>query len=98
MAELVDTAADSVERLVNGGGDENRKKLVSRLGSMHRTLQQRLIGEIVIPLVRNMAARVEAHNYDARNEYACKVCKVMLDSLKADYPFIANGECGLPLI
>lgn len=97
MAELVENAADAVESVVNGGGAENRRTLVSRLGSMHRTLQQRFIGDIVIPLVRNMAERTE-NEYDARNEYACRVCKAMMKGLKAEFPYIANGDCQLPLI
>lgn len=98
MEELRDTAADAVERLVNGGGDTYCKDLVYRLGSMHRTLQQKLVGQIIIPLVRNMAQRLGTQNYDARNEFACKVCKAMLKGLESAHPYIASGECNLPLI
>ena len=98
MEELTETASDSVERLVNGGGDEYRKTFVGRLCSMHRTLQQRFIGEVVIPIIRNMANKIVTGDTDPRNEYACKVCKAMLKGLAEEFPYIANGESNLPLI
>ena len=98
MEELTYTASDSVERLINAGGDKYRKEFVDRLCSMHRTLQQKFIGEVVIPIVRMMANRVPGHEYDARNELACKVCAAMVDGLVEKFPYIANGECNLPLI
>ena len=98
MSKVVDIASSYTERIVNGGGKEFRKELVDRLGSMHRTLQQKFIGEIVIPLVRNMAARLTNNNYDDRNKLACEVCAAMLNGLAEKFPYIANGECGLPLI
>lgn len=98
MSKLVDTAAESLETLVNGGGEEFRNELVDRIGSMHRTLQQKFIGEIVVPIVRKMAERMKDHNYDARNQYACEVCGAMLAGLAEKFPFIADGSCNLPLI
>ena len=98
MNEITKTACDSVERLTNGGGDEYRKTFVGRLCSMHRTLQQKFIGEVVIPIVRNMANKLSNGDVDPRNEYACKVCKAMLNGIAKEFPYIANGECNLPLI
>lgn len=98
MDEISATACDSVERLVNGGGDEYRKTFVGRLCSMHRTLQQKFIGEVVIPIVRNMANKLVTGDTDPRNEYACKVCAAMLKGLETEFPDIANGERHLPLI
>ena len=98
MDEITKTACDSVERLVNGGGDEYRKMFVIHLGTMHRTLQQKFIGQVVIPLVRDMAARVDNGHFDARNEYACKVCKAMMKGLAEEFPYIASGQCSLALI
>ena len=98
MSNVVDIAAGYTERIVNGGGKEFRNELVDRLGSMHRTLQQKFIGEIVIPLVRNMAGRLKDHNYDDRNKYACEACEAMLNGLAEKFPSIAYGECTLPLI
>ena len=97
-AELVDTAARSLERLVNGGGEDNRNILINRLCSMHRTLQQKLIGEIVIPIVRTMAGRMQEQSYDERNRCACEACAAMLDGLAAKFPYIAKGDCNLSLI
>ena len=90
-------AAEAVERLVNAGGEKHRTALVIDLCRMHRTLQQRLIGDLVIPIVRSFAGRNE-NEYDARNEYACRVCKAMMKGLEAEFPYIANGECHLPLV
>ena len=98
MSKVVDIAASYTERIVNGGGEEARKELVDRLGSMHRTLQQKFIGEIVIPLVRNMASRLASKNYDDRNKLACEACAAMLNGLAEKFPYIANGESSLPLI
>lgn len=98
MGETVEAAAKSIETLVNGGGEEFRKLLIDRLGYMHRTLQQKLIGDIVIPLVRNMAKRVEDGNYDARNKYACEACAAMLNGLAEEFPYVADGSSSLPLI
>ena len=90
-------AAEAVERLVNAGGEKHRMDLVVDLCSMHRTLQQRLIGDLVIPIVRVFGERNE-NEYDARNEYACRVCKAMMKGLEAEFPSIASGECRLPLV
>ena len=98
MSKVVDIAASYTERIVNGGGEEFRNELVDRLGSMHRTLQQKFIGEIVIPLVRKMANRLPGHEYDNRNKLACEVCAAMLKGLTEDFPYIANGSSALPLI
>jgi hypothetical protein len=98
MYNVVEIAASYTERIVNGGGEEFRNELVDRLGSMHRTLQQKLIGEIVIPLIRNMAGRVKDHNYDDRNKLACEACAAMLNGLAEKFPYIANGSSSLPLI
>ena len=98
MSKVVDMTVRYTERIVNGGGEEFRNELVDRLGSMHRTLQQKFIGEIVIPLVRNMAARWTISVYDARNMLACEACAAMLKGLAEKFPYIANGESSLPLI
>lgn len=95
---LVSAAAGSIERLVNGGGKEYRVELVNKLGSMHRTLQQSVIGDIVIPLVRDMASRLKNGNFDGRNEYAVKACDAMLEGLAEKFPYVASGECRLPLV
>lgn len=98
MGELVTTTVNSIEDIVNCGGEKSRKELVERIGFMHRTLQQRFIGEIVIPLVRNMADRLTTDHYDDRNKLACEACAAMLNGLAEKFPHIANGECTLPLI
>lgn len=98
MSRAVDIAAFNTERLVNGGGEEFRNELVDRLGSMHRTLQQKFIGEIVIPLVRKMANRLPGHEYDDHNKLACEACAAMLNGLAEKFPYVASGESCLPLI
>lgn len=90
-------AAAAVERLVNAGGEKHRNALVIDLCSMHRTLQQRLIGDLVVPIVRMFAERNE-NEYDARNAIACRVCKAMMKGLEAEFPYVASGECRLPLV
>lgn len=99
MRETTATAATSFEQLVNCGDQEYREMFVDRLCSMHRTLQQVMVGEVVIPIIREMANRFTSNrDMDGCNEYACKVCAAMLNGLEAEFPHMANGERHLPLV
>ena len=85
-SENAETAATAIERTINSfGSDENTKYIVEHLLTMHRTLNQKFTGEIILPFIRAMAQKYDAHRFDLRNEAACKVCRVMWDAIKAAY-------------
>ena len=79
-------AAKEVERFINcfGSGEESETFVTARCG-MHRTLQQKFVSEVVLPFIQKMAKRWSDNWYDARNEAACKACRVMWDAVKAEY-------------
>ena len=81
-----ETAATAVERFINNfGSGEASKAFVGSMLTMHRTLNQKFTGEIILPFIREMAQRYESQRFDLRNEAACKVCRVMWDAIKAEY-------------
>lgn len=97
--KTAEDVALAVEDFVNSHYSIDLKNLALALGSMHKTLQQKFVGDVVIPLVRLMATRNrENFSKDPRNEFACRCCDAMLKGLEAEFPYIANGECRLPLI
>ena len=99
-SENAETAATAMERTINlFGSDENMKYIVEHFLTMHRTLNQKFTGEIIIPFVKAMAQKYDAHRYDLRNEAACKVCRVMWDAIKAEYGIQDDAtDFNLPMI
>ena len=97
-SENAETAAIALERTVNSfGSDENSKYIVEKMLTMHRTLNQKFTGEIILPFIREMAKKYDAKGYDLRNEAACKICRVMYDAVKKEYG-IEDDDFRLPLI
>ena len=85
-SENAETAATAMERTINSfGSDDNSKYIVEKMLTMHRTLNQKFTGEIILPFIQAMAQKYDAHRFDLRNEAACKVCRVMWDAIKAEY-------------
>ena len=85
-SENAQTAATAMVRSLNTfGSDENSKYIVEKMLTMHRTLNQKFTGEIILPFIQAMAQKYDAHRFDLRNEAACKVCRVMWDAIKAEY-------------
>lgn len=81
-----ETAAVAVERFINNfGSGEASKAFVESMLTMHRTLNQKFTGEIILPFIRAMAQKYDAQRFDLRNEAACKVCRLMWDAIKAEY-------------
>ena len=98
--DTAELAAANIESTLNSFcSGENSGRIVGAMLTMHRTLNQKFTGEIVIPFVREMARRLETERYDLRNEAACKACAAMLKGLKAEFPHLAGDEyAGIPLI
>ena len=99
-SENAETAATAMERTINCfGSDENTKYIVEHFLTMHRTLNQKFTGEIILPFIRAMAQKYDAHRFDLRNESACKVCRVMWDAIKAEYEIQDDAaDFRLPII
>lgn len=92
-------AVKAIERSVNcTGNGEDATVVVWGMLNMHRTLNQALTGNIILPFIRRMASNYEKLNYDARNEAACKMCKVMWDAVKEKYNLTDGDNCALPFI
>jgi len=84
MTDKARTAVDNLESCVNamGGREEAANYVVERMLLMHRTLNQALTGNIVIPFVKKMAENYATGNYDGRNEAAVKACYAMAQAIK----------------
>lgn len=53
-------------------------------GSVHRTVQNKFFGDVVMNSIRLMAKNYRDHNYDARNEAACELANAIWDLLTLD--------------
>lgn len=80
--------------------EEDACGLVDVLISEHRTIQQKITGDVIIRFVKMMAHKFDQNLFDVRNEYACKACKVMWEALKNDFPerFANDMPTKLPMI
>ena len=98
--ETVETAATAVERFINNfGSGEDAELFVDKMCGMHRTLQQKFTSEVVMQFIRKMAKRYTDQWYDARNEAACRMCRLMWDAVKAEYGREGDEDnVSLPLI
>lgn len=86
ISENAKTAAAALERTVNSfDGGANEEFIVDKMLYMHRTLNQKFTGGIILPFVRKMAKMYDSGSYDPRNEAACKACRVMWEAVKAEY-------------
>ena len=96
--ELGEQMADQMENFINQSGMRDEYTIfVTMMAGMHRTLNQKFAGEIVIPFVREMAKRYKNGFYDERNELACRLCSLMWEALESTGMF-SEGERHLPLI
>lgn len=100
VTEKMKQAAEMMESAINVmGNQESTEYFVREMCNMHRTLQQSYTGDIVIPFVREMAKRYKGGFYDARNEFACKVCSVMWDAFAKEFEITDDSiRVGLPMI
>ena len=79
-------ALESLERVVNGMNSPLAKEVAAYVPYMHRTLQQSLMREFLIPALKALAAS----GTDLRNESAVAAAAKMLAALEGDeyFPFI----------
>ena len=66
--------------------EEDACDLVNVLINEHRTIQQKITGDVIIRFVKSMSKNFRDGNYDARNEYACLMCNIMWKALKNKFP------------
>ena len=89
---------EEVEDMINVfGAREACKRFTEHMLCMHRTLNQKFTGDIIIPFIKEMAERYKAENYDGRNQDACKCCSIMWDALVKEMPGFKYGG-GLPMV
>ena len=93
------TLGERMERTLNVfGGRENCDKFVEEMLCLHRTLNQKFTGSIVIPFVKAMADKYKEGGYDGRNETAAKYCSLFWEGLVKVHPELADGDWRLPLV
>ena len=80
--------------------EEDACGLVTVISIEHRTIQQKITGDVIIRFVKMMAYKYDQGVFDVRNEYACKTCKVMWEALKNEFPekFADDMPTKLPMI
>lgn len=80
--------------------EEDACGLVNVLINEHRTIQQKITGDVIIRFVKSMSKKFMDGYYDARNEYACLACHTMWEALKNKFPekFADDMPTKLPMI
>lgn len=104
-SELSNQVAKDLTSAMNSySAGNNATIILYKLMNEHPTLQQSFVGNIVFNAIRMMAKKYEEHNFDGRNQMACKICydlwKALSDTLNKDYgrTHTTNDWIRLPLI
>lgn len=91
----VSAAAKAVSKLANNmsSDKEDLNELANLLTGDHRTLQQGIMRNLVMPMLRNWAEDFKSGRYDARNEGTVRAAAVMVKALDDEpavgyFPFI----------
>lgn len=83
---------DVMSELVNRYGASQSKRLVAKIILQeHRTLQQNVMRDIVLPLLQGWALMYNNDMYDPRNEGTCKLAAKLVECYE-------NSNIGLPFI
>jgi len=91
--------AGLIENEVNVmGSGQKWRDTAENLSYMHRTLQQSFVSSFLLPMVRKFAENKRDGWFDARNEVALGMCKVMWDALVEKYPYMKDNGISLPMI
>jgi len=80
------------------GGSEVPAETVRGLLGCHRTLNQSITGNFILPFIKGMAQKYRDHDYDLRNEAAVKVCHLMWSAMVKEHGFDFDANPRLPLI
>lgn len=76
--------AEVISRYVNGAGTEDISALADEILWDHRTLQQQTFG-LMMTCIEKWARVGLTPNFDARNEYTVKLCKMMFEAVKDEW-------------
>lgn len=93
----MDEIAEGIEDTVNVMGTDphdNMEYLANKMLNLHRTLNQSFTSKFILKFIKKMAENYKQGFYDARNEWACRLCNEMWDVVSEHY----GNEINLPLI
>lgn len=80
LFKSVKPLGELLEKLANSGEKEVLAQLASVITrNTHRTLQEELFHNFVLPMIRQWANAFDTGVYDARNEWTAKTCKKLLE-------------------
>ena len=97
--ERATEVADSIISLANTmGGSDIPGRVVEKLLNCHRTLNQSITSNFILPFIRGMALKYRDHNYDLRNEAAVQICHFMWKKMCEEYKYDLDADPRLPLI
>ena len=86
LAALVSKAANSMST-----GDERLLELADELTHDHRTLQQGIMRNLIVPMLREWALAYETNSYDLRNEATVKAAAAAIkaiDDASPGFPYV----------
>lgn len=92
--EVMPRVADAeraIFKVVNVMNPQGGHELAWRLAQEHRTLQQTLMRDVILPFVWHMADAYDEDRWDARNEGACLLAKRIATMYRLD-------PTGLPMV
>ena len=69
---------ETIRYWLNGRPD--KAEFVEEVEQLHRTLQQLLFG-MIMALIQHWARAYEAGTYDERNEFTCRVAKMIVEAV-----------------
>ncbi len=90
----LETIANDLTGIVNGGRQEHYDYFIAQLNCKHRTLQQSLMRNIIIPLIKMWAGNMVKGWYDLRNQATCELSENILKDVIEPY----EQENGLPYV
>lgn len=73
--------AETVSNFVNVAFESEKEEFVDAVVTDHKTLQEDMFG-MFLGCIDKWSEMAKQGNYDARNEYACRMSKIMIDTLK----------------
>ena len=80
--------AKAISRMVNVGSKDNLALLAELLVNDHRTLQQGIMRDLIVPLLKLWSEDFEAGRFDARNEATVKFAHQVISLPEMAFPFI----------
>lgn len=73
--------AETVSDFVNVAFESEKEEFVKTVVTDHKTLQEDMFG-MFLGCINEWSEMAKQGNYDARNEYTCRMSKIMINALK----------------